>query len=130
MPRLFKVKGFEEKRRALAAESEVYRETLKLEVQNLQIYAMRTQRRFHGVTKASPLLMFLLPLAKSFFMRKRKSQSQSRRGRMLRLMTAGYAGWQMYRKFSPMLTGIFSFLQPAKRPGASTTGQNARAENF
>jgi hypothetical protein len=104
MLRIFKVEGLEERRRALVAESEVYRQTLHLHARNFRLYATRTNNRFQGLTKLSPLIALALPLAKLLLERK-KTRSRSP---LLRLATAGFAGWKIYRKFSPVLKGLFS----------------------
>ena len=57
----------EAKKRALVAESEVYRETLKLEVHNLRLYVSRTKQKLTGFTRPNPLLMLLVPWPEHFF---------------------------------------------------------------
>jgi len=57
----------EAKKRALVAESEVYREMLKLELHNLRLYVSRTKHKLKSFRRPNPLLMLLAPLAGAFF---------------------------------------------------------------
>lgn len=103
MARIFKVKDLEEKKRALAEECEVYRQTLRLEVHNLQMHAVWTKRRFTSIT-TSPLWTFIPPLLGSFLKRKRRSSKW-------RMISTALAVWQLYRKFK----GFVGFLPRFRR---------------
>jgi hypothetical protein len=91
MARIFKIKELEEKKRALVDECELYRQTLKLEVHNLQSHATWTKRRFTSLT-ASPLWAILPPLFNRYSNKKRKFSKW-------RALSAAFAAWQLYRKF-------------------------------
>ncbi len=105
MARLFEVKEFSDKKRALAAESEVYRRTLELELRNFRLYTTSLRQRW------SPLrhLKTVLPLAGAaagFLARRRKVKTQSR------LLRNAMLGWRAYRTISPVfrrvLAGLFA----------------------
>ena len=63
MFRILKIKDLEERKKALVQESEVYRETLKLEFENLRLHTLQAQRRFSAFGSLNPLLMLVAPLA-------------------------------------------------------------------
>ena len=92
MARIFKIKELEEKKRALAEECDLYRQTLRLEVQNLRLQATWTKRRFTSFT-GSPLWTILPPLLKLFSKRQRRKSSK------WRMISTALALWQVYRKF-------------------------------
>jgi hypothetical protein len=101
MPRLFQVEELEERKRALVEQSEIYRQTLQFELQNLRLYTEGITRKVNVVRSFNPLMVFAAPLLKSFFQRKlRKSK--------LGLFAKGLMFWRLYRQFSPLLRGVFS----------------------
>ncbi len=83
----------ETRKRRLVAESEVYRELLKLELQNFRIYGMNVRQKLTSLTPANPLLMTAVPFLTSLLGRKRRSAWQ-------RFGTLALMGWQLYRRFS------------------------------
>lgn len=89
---------FETKKKLLIAESEVYRELLKLEFQTFKIYGKRAKRKFTSPGTYMPLVMSGIPLLGSLFGRKRGS-SLKRMGSLLLL------GWKTYQRFAPMFGG-------------------------
>ena len=93
----------EAKKRALVAESEVYRETLKLELQNLRLYGITAKRRLTSFTRARPLFLFLAPLLGTFLKR--------RRGPLIRRAIMGLLSWQVWNRLLPLLSGLL----PAER---------------
>lgn len=98
MAGIFALKDLEARKRALITESEVYRETLKLEVQNLQLYTIRMQRKLSFFSKAAPLLLLVKPLTNLLSPRRKPAK----RGLLASLLV----GWRLYRQFAPML-GVF-----------------------
>jgi hypothetical protein len=105
----------EAKKRALVAESEVYRETLKLEVHNLRLYVSRTKQKLTGFTRPNPLLMLLAPLAGAFFRKRRAS--------WLRRASMAFLSWQVSNRLMPFLKGVFS-----SRGGPSATRSETSEE--
>lgn len=96
------MKALEAKKKALIAESEVCRELLKLEVQNLRIYGLKTKRRLTSFDSGNPLFMLAgLPMAGALFGRKR------RRTGWTQWLALAVGAWQAYLRFGPALRGIF-----------------------
>jgi hypothetical protein len=94
---IFEVKELEAKRAALAAESEVYRQTLNLELQNLRLYAVRTQQKLSTIGTFKPFLTMLLPFAGSFLGRPKRPAAS--------LLSAGFL-WKLASRGLPMLAGM------------------------
>ena len=89
---------FKAKKKMLIAESEVYRQLLKLELQTFKIYGMRTKRRMTSFTAYMPWLMGGLPiLTRLFSRRKAKRFSPGRLGSLFLF------GWKAYQKIAPLL---------------------------
>jgi hypothetical protein len=86
---------FEAKKKLLAAESEVYRQLLKLEFQTFKIYGARTKRKLTSAKTYLPLLMSGLPFLGGFSGRKR-GLSLKGIGSLVLL------GWKTYQRFAPM----------------------------
>ena|SRR2546427_56272 len=102
MARIFKVKDLEPRRRALASESEVYRQALTLEIQNLRLYAARLRQRFNPIVHSAPTLKLLLPIVAGWLGRRR-------RGKWSRLIGFALVGWQAYKRFGPLVRSLFSW---------------------
>ena len=109
----------EAKKRALVAESEVYRETLRLEVHNLRLYVSRTKQKLTGFTRPNPLLMLLAPLAGGFFRKRRAS--------WLRRAAMAFLSWQVSNRLLPFLSGLFSSTRGSSSARTSETSEEARA---
>ncbi len=106
MVRLFKVKEWEDKKRALAAESDVYRQTLNLEIQNLRLYTVRTRRKFNRLLSPNPVLTLVMPLLTAWL--KGRFLPRKKGGKWWPLATSAFMTWQLYRKFRPLLSGLLS----------------------
>jgi hypothetical protein len=90
---------FETRKKLLAAESEVYRQLLKLEFQTFKVYGKRTKRRLTSVSTYLPLLMSSIPIVNGLF--KRKGGSSLKRMGSLALL-----GWKAYQRFAPLFAGV------------------------
>jgi hypothetical protein len=88
----------EVKKKALAAESEVYRQMLGLEVRNLQIYGQRVRRKMDVLGVVQPLLALVHPEGQG---------SGRRRHKWLHFAKTALAGWQLYRKLVPFVRTEF-----------------------
>lgn len=84
---------FETKKKLLVAESEVYRQLLKLEFQTFKVYAKRTKRQLTSARSYVPLIMTGLPLLGSLFGRKRGSS-------LNRMGTMAVLGWKAFQQIS------------------------------
>jgi hypothetical protein len=107
MAGFIKIKDLEERKRALARESDIYREVLKIEVHNLRLYLVRARTRFTSVKASNPLLMLAGPLA-SLFLRRRGFPK-------MRLVTGALFAWRLVRKLRALLPGIFRRRKRARR---------------
>lgn len=85
----------EKRKKLLIAESEVYRQTLKLELQNLRIYGMKTKDRLMSFRAGNPVFMVGIPLLMSLLGRRK-------RGRVRRAGAWGFLGWQFLRRVSDL----------------------------
>jgi hypothetical protein len=105
MAQISRLKDLEGRKRALVAESEVYRQTLKLEIQNIRLYGARMQRKFALARLANPL--FLLAgsyIGARFFGRGVKLR---RRGRWSWL-GMGLLAWRALKNYGPLLQNILA----------------------
>lgn len=106
---------FESKKKLLVAESEVYRQLLKLELQTFKVYSKRTKRRMTSVTTYLPYLMSGLPFLTGMFARRKGRSTGSSLKRMGSLILLG---WKTYKRFGPLLARrTFS----TRRPPADKT---------
>lgn len=108
----------EARKRALVAESEAYRETLRLDLAQLQLQVAGLRRRLQLVAIV-PAALGLLPMIIRLI-RPKASQQKSSSG-LGKFLTAALAGWRLARRFAPLL----SSLRRHRRNGAGT--QRARA---
>jgi hypothetical protein len=106
---------FAEKKKLLAAESEVYRQLLKLELQTFKVYGIRTKRRLTSFSSYAPLLMSSLPLVSGLFGRKAGGFSLKRIGSLV------FLGWKTYQRFSPLF---------AKFSNAKSESDQTAAEEY
>ena len=95
------MKELEARRKALAQESDVYRESLKLQFQNLQLYGAHLRQRFNFFRPSNPLMMLIGPLIGGFVQSRRKS---SRMGIFATLLFA----WKMFRRVRALLPAFFA----------------------
>ena len=110
MVRLLKVKELEERKRFLLAKSEIYRQTLKLEIANVKFSTALLKRKLKARRAPFLLLASALPLAGLLFARKRMKPKQAA-GLLGKLL----AGVKFLSQFKPLWKGFGA--APA-RPGA------------
>jgi hypothetical protein len=95
------VKELEAKRRALVAESEIYRQTLLLEVMNVRLAGAKTRREISD--KVRPWLMVLGPLGALVGIWRDRgvhhNGAHRKRGTVAKLLLA----YRLYRRFGPLL---------------------------
>jgi hypothetical protein len=102
---------FETKKKLLVAESEVYRQLLKLELQTFKVYSKRTKRRLTSVSTYLPYVMSGLPFLTGILGRRNGKSTGSSLKRMGSLILLG---WKTYRRYGPLLTRrTFSGRKPA-----------------
>jgi len=119
MARLLKLAGLEARKRALVTESEVYRQTLKMELQNFQLYAAaagRNLNKFKSLLTIIPIGGSLLGLLfAGLFRRNRRPAGLSG------LWPTALMGWRFYQKFGPMLQPLLTkWMRRRRNPDART----------
>jgi hypothetical protein len=121
MARFFKVSHLEARKRALVAESEVYRRTLDLEIQNLKLYRVQLGNKVARFGPSSPLWLLAAPLARMFLRGRR-------RGGLPRMVGISLLGWQMYKRFSPFLSGLFDKFGRSRSQATGNTEEKTSAK--
>lgn len=96
----------EKRKKMLAAESEVYRELLKLEIQTYRIHAIRMKKRVTALGTYGPLAMSSLPFVTAVFGGRKK-----RKFSMNRLSSMLFLAWRTYKQVKPLFRGAFSVPQ-------------------
>jgi hypothetical protein len=94
--------NFDQRKKLLAAESEVYRQLLKMEIQTFKVYGMRTKRRLTSMSNYLPWVMSGLPVLTGLFGRFGRKRAQ--RGLSWnRIGSLFLLGWKAYRRFGPSI---------------------------
>lgn len=83
----------------LVAESEVYRQLLKLEIQTFKVYGTRTRRRLSSISTYLPLVISGIPFVSGLFRKKHSAVFSLKRLGSLFLL-----GWKAYRQFYPLIS--------------------------
>ncbi len=99
MPGIFRLSDLEERKKALVAESEAYRQLLKIEAQNLRFYTVRARRKFVAAGSLFGLFRFAMPFAGSWLHKRRSSR--------LGLVMKAFAVWRLCRRASVALQHVF-----------------------
>jgi len=105
------MKELEARKKLLVAESEVYRQTLRLDVQNLRLCSIQMQRKYATYMALKPALMVALPLVGSIFSGKARSEKRPRS-----LISTAIAGWRMYKNFQPLIASLLAQYAPSLVP--------------
>jgi hypothetical protein len=102
----------EQRKRALVAESEVYRQMLNLEIQNLRLSGLGLGQKinqYRGLFTLIPLAGSLVGMLSGGLFRKRRKRGWRQ------FLGIGILGWRLYRKFGPFLqSGLAQWL--ARKP--------------
>jgi hypothetical protein len=103
MSGIFQVKELDARKRALAAQSEVYRQTLVMEARNLMLYGTYLRRRY---TRPNPsnVLLLLAPVLGGLWM----TRARKKRSMFSRVTGSALLGWKIYQKVAPYCGGFFS----------------------
>lgn len=123
MAKIFPLNDLERRKRALVAESEVYRQTLTLEIQNLRLYGVRMQKKLAVMRLANPLFLFGASLLGSRLFRRRRAERKPR-GKWTRLFGAALMGWRLFRQFGPLAQRVFARSFRTQSPPAVPRGEN------
>jgi hypothetical protein len=92
---------FETKKKLLVAESEVYRQLLKLELQTFKVYGTRAKRRAKSVSTYLPMVMTALPFVKAMLGGKRGRAGGASMPSLKRMSSLLMLGWKAYQRFGP-----------------------------
>jgi hypothetical protein len=95
----------EARKRALVAESDAYRQTLQLELAQLQLHAEHLKRRLRLIIFAQPLLA-LLPLAIKLIAGRKSRLTSNSHDRLGGIINAALAGWRLARRFAPLFRSL------------------------
>jgi len=97
------------------AESEVYRQTLTLEIQSLRLYSLRVQRTVALLRLANPLLRAAGSLSGTRFLS--PGPRRKRRGKWSRLLGTSLMGWRLYLRVGRFFPwGEYPIGQPKTKP--------------
>jgi hypothetical protein len=100
----------EARRKALAAEAEVYRQTLKLEIQNIRLYSQQMKRSYRSVSPRNPLFMVLAPLVTSLL-------GRTKPARKFKFLSTVMMGYQMFNRFAPLLPAVIGAFKKGRASG-------------
>jgi len=125
------MKDLEARKRALVAESEIYRQTMRLELQNLKLHALRTRRRFDWFTSASPLFALAPLMGKLFGARLQKQDKKKKRRKgIMGLLGTALTVWRLYRKAKPVMQGFSNSFFPNHRRETVRPEEQSPAANI
>lgn len=96
----------EARRRALAAEADIYRHTLTLELNNVRLYAEQMRQRVSPFTllrKYRPLLALLPPILGFLLKRKIQTRKARRRRGWMRVIPVSAMGMQAFKYAWPFV---------------------------
>ena len=99
------MKELDARKKALLAEGDVYRQMLRLEIQNARLYAFTMQRRCRSFGTGNPFLLFGIPLLNKYL--------QRRVSRKFGFLGKVFSSWQM---ISRGLGIVSNFLNSRRRP--------------
>ena len=121
MARLLKLAELEARKKALVAESEIYRETLKVELRNVQLSVVGTSRKlsnFKSLFAIVPVGSSLLGMLVAGLFRRKKRQAGG-----LRIVPTALMGWRLYQKYGSMLQPFLSKLI-SRKPNSKARGED------
>ncbi|MDB6065726.1 MAG: hypothetical protein JWR26_1934 [Pedosphaera sp.] len=101
MVRILKVKQLEDRKRFLLSKSEIYRQSLKLEIANVKVSLALLKRKFKFIGASAGILGAVAPLA-GFFIARKKSRRPKQKGFLSRVFT----GLKLAGQLKPLLKGF------------------------
>ena len=91
-----------ERKRQLLARSEIYRQSISIEVDQIRRTTAWIPRTIHVARVVAPLLMFAVPLAGALFGRKRTTRKRALGG----IASNVLAGVRLFRWIKPLWDGV------------------------
>jgi hypothetical protein len=115
------------RKQMLVAESDIYRETLRLEVHNLRVYGAGLKRKFSVFRAMNPLLlvaagMMGAPLGRTLVRRRKRN--------WLRLTLTSLLSWRVYRQLAPLLRPFIARFSPRPESMATAAEERVPAANI
>jgi len=107
---ILKVDNLQERKRALAEESELYRQMLHVQIRNAQLYSLSVRDKFRSFNKTNPLLMLGIPLI-TRMLRGSVTKRSSPFGNF-RFFGSAMAVWPVARRIVPL---VFRFLASRRK---------------
>lgn len=108
MVRVFKIADLQTRKQALVAENEVYRQTLRQQVENLRLYRARIERNSRLVRSVADFLLIAAALMR--VRREEPAEKPRPRSRWQRALTLAARGWRFYRRYWPVVQNTLSRL--------------------
>jgi hypothetical protein len=90
----------------------VYRESLKLQLQNLQLYGAHLRKRLNFFRPSNPLMMLIGPLIGGLLQRRRKSNKMG-------LVATLVFAWKMFRRVRALVPAFFARRRRKREEDAS-----------
>src|SRR5258708_38282917 len=103
MVRILKVKELEDRKRLLLTQSEMYRQTMRLEVANVKYSLALLKRKLHFVRSSFLALGAFAPLAGLLFARKNVKKEKNKAGGLFSKLLLGV---RMFSQLRPILQGF------------------------
>jgi len=115
-----KISELEARKRALVTESELYREALKAEMENLRQYGAGFFQKIDRVRSFGPWLMLAAPLAIPVIrlFTNRKSAAPPRSPGVKGGLATVLMGVRLYRQYAPMVRSVVSQFMARRRASA------------
>jgi len=103
MAGLFYDPELEARKRVLAAHSDIYRQTLKLELHNLRLYSVAMRRKLSILRWVPPLIAVAGPLA-ALWLGSRRAKVERASGFWAKVLL----GWRLYQKYGHLIRRFFA----------------------
>jgi hypothetical protein len=87
MVRILKVDGLQERKKELRARSEIYRQTLVLEVTNVRMSVALLKKRFSGIKSVYRMFGWAVPVGGLLFGAKREAEGHGKSGFLTQLLS-------------------------------------------
>jgi hypothetical protein len=113
----------QQRKRALVAESEIYRQTLNVEIQNLRLCSIALRQKFYRYKD----LFTLIPMASSVIDMLSGRFRRHRKAGWRRLLSGGILAWRFYRKFGSFFQSTIAQMLARKRTAATPAEEQAPA---
>jgi hypothetical protein len=97
------VNDLEVRKKLLVAESEVYRQAIKLDLQNLRLHSVHLRRKYATYTALKPAFLVAIPFVTTLFSRSRKAERRPRSW-----FSRALTGWRLFKTFQPLVSSLLA----------------------